>query len=86
MPESLEEPKFEIIQKYEIVKEDWNVMNTLQLNASRVGSLDLGLYQRTRSIKDIYNDAEKGKIKLLISFGLSSPSPSIKIRLSNFLF
>ena len=59
----------EIIQKYKISREDWNGVNTLQLNASRVGSLDLGLYQKTRSIKDIYNDADQGKIKLLISFG-----------------
>ena len=59
----------EIIQKYKIAREDWNGVNTLQLNASRVGSLDLGLYQKTRSIKDIYNDADQGKLKLLISFG-----------------
>ena len=59
----------EIIHKYEIVKDDWNGVNTLQLSASRVGSLDLGLYQNTRSMSDIYNDADNGKIKLLISFG-----------------
>ena len=59
----------DIIHQYAFVSSSWNGVNTLQLSASRVGSLDMGCYQNSRSLKDIYDDAESGSLKLLFSFG-----------------
>jgi NADH-quinone oxidoreductase subunit G len=59
----------QIIDKYKISSNGWNGVNTLQISASRVGALDMGLYQKTKSLSDICEDAKNGKTKLLISFG-----------------
>ena len=59
----------QIIDKFGISSNGWNGVNTLQISASRVGALDMGLYQKTKSLSDICEDAKNGKTKLLISFG-----------------
>jgi len=59
----------QIIREYQVSSKDWNGFNTLQIAAARVGALDLGLFQKSKSLQDIYNDADNNKIKLLISFG-----------------
>ena len=59
----------EIVHKYSFIGTEWNGVNTLQLSAARVGSLDMECYQASRSLEDIYNDAETGTLKLLFAFG-----------------
>tara|TARA_B100000929_G_scaffold96277_1_gene75525 strand:+ start:4494 stop:6548 length:2055 start_codon:yes stop_codon:yes gene_type:complete len=59
----------QIIEKFKISSNNWNGVNNLQISASRVGTLDMGLYQKTKSLSDICEDGKNGKIKLLISFG-----------------
>ena len=59
----------QIIEKFKISSNNWNGVNNLQISASRVGTLDMGLYQKTKSLSDICEDAKNEKIKLLISFG-----------------
>ncbi len=59
----------DIIHQYSFLDTSWNGVNTLQLSASRIGALDMGCYQSSRSLKDIYADAESGSLKLLFSFG-----------------
>ena len=59
----------QIITKFKISNNDWNGVNILQIAASRVGALDMGLYQKAKSLSDIYEEAKNGKIKLLLSFG-----------------
>lgn len=58
-----------IVHEYPFLDSSWNGVNTLQLSASRVGSLDMGCYQTSKSLNDIYSAAENGTIKLLFSFG-----------------
>ena len=59
----------DIVHQYSFLDSSWNGVNTLQLSASRIGALDMGCYQSSRSLKDIYADAESGSLKLLFSFG-----------------
>ena len=59
----------EIVHKYSFIGTEWNGVNTLQLSAARVGSLDMECYQASRSLEDIYDDAETGTLKLLFAFG-----------------
>ncbi len=58
-----------VIHKYSFILSDWNGVNTLQLSASRVGALDMKCFQTSRSLENIYSDAENYSIKLLFSFG-----------------
>ena len=57
----------QIIDKYKISSIGWNGVNTLQISASRVGALDMGLYQKTKSLSDICEDAKNGKTKFIES-------------------
>ena len=55
--------------KFNIIQDDWNGFNVLQLTASRTGALDVGCFQKNRSLEDIYKDARNGKYKLVLSIG-----------------
>ena len=55
--------------KFNLIQEDWNGFNVLQLAAARAGILEMGLIQKNKSVDDLVADAEKGKFKLVISFG-----------------
>jgi len=55
--------------KFSIIQDDWNGFNVLQLTASRTGALDVGCFQKNRSLEDIYKDARNGKYKLVLSIG-----------------
>ena len=58
-----------ITDKFGIVGEHWNGFNVLQMSASRAGTLDIGCYQRNKSLVDILNEGNKGNIELVISIG-----------------
>ena len=58
-----------ITDKFGIVGEHWNGFNVLQMSASRAGALDIGCYQKNKSLIDIMNDGNKGNIELVISIG-----------------
>ncbi len=55
--------------KFNLIQEDWNGFNVLQLAAARAGILEMGLIQKNKSVDDLVADAEKGKFKLVFSFG-----------------
>ena len=53
--------------KFNIIQDDWNGFNVLQLTASRVGALDAGFFQKSRSLDDTYKDARNGKYKIVLA-------------------
>ena len=58
-----------LADKFNIIQDDWNGFNVLQLRASRVGALDVGCFQKNKSLDDIYNDARNDKYKFILSIG-----------------
>jgi len=62
---------YEIAQKYNVVRSDWNGFNILHNHASMVGALDLGfIYGASGSgVVDILNKTQNGDIKILYLLG-----------------
>ena len=57
----------EIVDKYDIVKADWNGFNILHNDASMVGALDLGFHygKSGNGVADILKETSTGKVKIL---------------------
>jgi NADH-quinone oxidoreductase subunit G len=62
---------YEIAQKYNVVRSDWNGFNILHNHASMVGALDLGfIYGASGSgVFDILNKTQNGDVKILYLLG-----------------
>ena len=62
---------YEIAQKYNVVRSDWNGFNILHNHASMVGALDLGfIYGASGSgVADILNKTQNGDVKILYLLG-----------------
>jgi NADH-quinone oxidoreductase subunit G len=62
---------YEIAQKYNVVRSDWNGFNILHNHASMVGALDLGfIYGASGSgVVDILNKTQNGDVKILYLLG-----------------
>jgi NADH-quinone oxidoreductase subunit G len=63
---------YEIAQKYNVVRSDWNGFNILHNHASMVGTLDLGfIYGPSGSsgVVDILNKTQNGGVKILYLLG-----------------
>ena len=58
-----------LADKFDFIQDDWNGFNVLQLTAARVGALEVGCFQKNKSLEDIYNDARNGKYKFILSIG-----------------
>lgn len=54
-----------IVDKYSIVRADWNGFNILHNHASMVGALDIGFYYGESGTADILKQSRDGKVKVL---------------------
>ena len=54
--------------KFNLIQDEWNGFNILQLTAARAGGLEVGAFQRSRSLDDIL-DSSSDKYRIIISIG-----------------
>ncbi|WPY00253.1 NADH-quinone oxidoreductase subunit G [Candidatus Trichorickettsia mobilis] len=61
----------EIVDKYKLVRQDWNGFNILHNHAGMVGSLDIGFTpgDKGNNVKDILQKAKTGEIRLVYLLG-----------------
>ncbi|WP_375331979.1 NADH-quinone oxidoreductase subunit NuoG [Candidatus Tisiphia endosymbiont of Temnostethus pusillus] len=61
----------QMVDKYKIVRDDWNGFNILHNHASMVGSLDIGFSPKNggNGVYEILQKAEKGEIKFVYLLG-----------------
>lgn len=60
-----------IVEKFDIVRDDWNGFNILHNYASNIGALDLGFYPQEGSLSatDMVEQASKGQMEVLFLHG-----------------
>lgn len=73
----------QMVDKYKIVRDDWNGFNILHNHASMVGSLDIGFSPKNggNGVSEILQKAERGEIKFVYLLG-SDEIDMNKIKLS----
>ena len=54
--------------KFNLIQDEWNGFNILQLTAARAGGLEVGAFQRSRSLDDIL-DSSSDNYRIIISIG-----------------
>ena len=54
--------------KFNLIQDEWNGFNILQLTAARAGGLEVGAFQRSRTLDDIL-DSSSDKYRIIISIG-----------------
>ncbi|PCJ24825.1 MAG: NADH-quinone oxidoreductase subunit G [Rickettsiales bacterium] len=58
-----------IVEKYKIVRSDWNGFNILHNHASMVGALDIGFHYGSNGTADILDKSQKNDVKMLYLLG-----------------